>query len=162
MSAITTFAPSPTKPRAKLAPIPRALPVTITVRLSKRFMIVSRTNRHSVYRRSCLCGLVVVAAVAAPDTPTRAVFSAAVHHSRSSIIASACFAIPLRINPVDGVLEHCRGSVVVFRGVEDEAVGLRDRGGPSVNNRVLEGPATRRGRGYWLIEERHWNVAQIE
>src|SRR5882762_9037609 len=38
-SAITTFAPSATKPRAWLAPIPRAPPVTITVRLSKRFMI---------------------------------------------------------------------------------------------------------------------------
>src|SRR5882672_11507834 len=38
-SAITTFAPSATKPRAWLAPNPRAPPVTITVRLSKRFMI---------------------------------------------------------------------------------------------------------------------------
>src|SRR5258706_475381 len=38
MSAITTFAPSATKPRAWLAPIPRAPPVMITVRLSKRFM----------------------------------------------------------------------------------------------------------------------------
>src|SRR5882672_11042619 len=41
MSAITTFAPSATKPRTWLAPIPRAPPVTITVRLSKRFMILS-------------------------------------------------------------------------------------------------------------------------
>src|SRR5882762_6893980 len=38
-SAITTLAPSATKPRAWLAPNPRAPPVTITVRLSKRFMI---------------------------------------------------------------------------------------------------------------------------
>src|SRR5882724_11292794 len=34
----TTFAPSATKPRAWLAPIPRAPLVTITVRLSKRFI----------------------------------------------------------------------------------------------------------------------------
>src|SRR6266436_1545949 len=40
-SAITTFAPSATKPRAWLAPIPRAAPVMITVRLSKRFMSCS-------------------------------------------------------------------------------------------------------------------------
>src|SRR6267143_4012388 len=38
-SAITTFAPSATKPRAWLAPIPRAPPVIITVRLSKRFIV---------------------------------------------------------------------------------------------------------------------------
>ena len=37
----TTFAPSATKPRAWLAPIPWAPPVTITVRLSKRFIIGS-------------------------------------------------------------------------------------------------------------------------
>jgi len=40
-SAITTFAPSAAKPCAKLAPIPRAPPVTITVRLWKRFMVLS-------------------------------------------------------------------------------------------------------------------------
>src|SRR5712691_675340 len=43
-SAITTFAPSATKPRAWLAPIPRAPPVTITVRLSKRFMTLLLFN----------------------------------------------------------------------------------------------------------------------
>ena len=71
-------------------------------------------------------------------------------------------AMPLRIDPVDGVLEYRRGSVVVFRGDEDEAVGLRDRGGPFLNDLVLERRATRRGRRYWLIEERHRKVAQIE
>src|SRR6267142_48519 len=44
-SAITTFAPSATKPRAWLAPNPRAPPVTITVRLSKRFMIDALASR---------------------------------------------------------------------------------------------------------------------
>src|SRR5882724_3167249 len=71
-------------------------------------------------------------------------------------------AIPLRINPVDGVLEHRWGSVVVFRRDEDEPVGLRDLGGPSLNDLVLESRATRRGRRYWLIEERHRIFAQIE
>src|SRR5712692_7398288 len=57
---------------------------------------------------------------------------------------------------------HCRGPEVVFRGDEDEAVGLRDRGGPSANDLVLERRATRHGRRQWLIEERHRKVAQIE
>ena len=70
--------------------------------------------------------------------------------------------MPPRINPVDGVLEHRRGPVIVFRGDEDEAIGLRDRGGPSLNDLVLESRATRRGRRYGLIEERHRKVAQIE
>src|SRR5258706_87420 len=48
-SAITTCAPSPTKPRAWLAPKPRAPPVTITVRLTKRFMIVSFHDHQSAH-----------------------------------------------------------------------------------------------------------------
>src|SRR2546427_11999540 len=55
-----------------------------------------------------------------------------------------------------------RGSVVVFRGDDDEAVGLGDRGGPSLNHLVLERRATRCGRRYRLIEKRHRKVAQIE
>src|SRR2546425_12103006 len=55
-----------------------------------------------------------------------------------------------------------RGSVVVFRGDDDEAVGLGDRGGPSLNDLVLERRATRCGRRYRLIEKRHRKVAQIE
>jgi hypothetical protein len=48
------------------------------------------------------------------------------------------------------------------RGDEDEAVGLRDRGGPSLHNLVLVRRATRRGRRCRLIEERHRKVAKIE
>ena len=43
-----------------------------------------------------------------------------------------------------------------------EAVGLRDRGGPSLHDFVLVRRATRRGRRCWLIEERHRKVAKIE
>src|SRR5207302_4826459 len=71
-------------------------------------------------------------------------------------------AIPLGIDPVDGVLEHRGGPVVVFGGDEDEAVGLRDRGGPSLHDLVLVRRATRHGRRYWLIEEWHRKVAKIE
>jgi len=42
-----------------------------------------------------------------------------------------CLAIAIRINPVDRVLEHSEGTIVVFRSDEDEPIGLRDRGGTS-------------------------------
>src|SRR6202040_3931875 len=69
---------------------------------------------------------------------------------------------PLGIDPVDRVLEHRGGAVVVLGRDEDEAVGLRDRGGPSLHDLVLVRWATRRGRRCWLIEERHRKVAKIE
>src|SRR6266581_2524481 len=71
-------------------------------------------------------------------------------------------AIPLGIDPVDRVLEHRGGAVIVLWGDEDEAVGLRDRGGPPLHDFVLVRRATRHGRRQWLIEERHRKVAQIE
>src|SRR5207302_4613412 len=71
-------------------------------------------------------------------------------------------AIPLGVDPVDRVLEHRGRTVIVLRGDEDEAVGLRDRGGPSLHDFVLVRRATRHGRRQWLIEERHRKVAQIE
>ena len=46
--------------------------------------------------------------------------------------------------------------------IRHEAVGLRDRGGPSLHDFVLVRRATRRGRRCWLIEERHREVAKIE
>src|SRR6476661_7744222 len=71
-------------------------------------------------------------------------------------------AIPLRINPVDGVLERRGGSVIVFRGDEAETSGLCDRGAPSLHDLVLVRRATRRGRRCWLIEERHGKIAKSE
>src|SRR5258706_6081761 len=70
--------------------------------------------------------------------------------------------MPLGIYPVDRVLENRGGAEVVFRGDEHEAVGLRDRGGPFLDNRVLESRAIRRSGSKWLIEERHRKFAQIE
>src|SRR6202043_481190 len=43
-----------------------------------------------------------------------------------------------------------------------EAVGLRDRGGPSLHDLVLVSRTTRHGRRNWMIEERPRKVAQIE
>src|SRR6202790_4877035 len=86
----------------------------------------------------------------------RAPISGAIAHEASRL------AIPLGIDPVDRVLEHRGGAVVILGGDEDEAVGLRDRGGPSLHDLVLVRQATRRGRRCWLIEERHRKVAKIE
>jgi len=47
-------------------------------------------------------------------------------------------------------------------GNKDEAVGLRDRGGPSLHDLVRVSRATRRGRCRRLVEERHREVAKIE
>src|SRR6266850_1609986 len=71
-------------------------------------------------------------------------------------------AIPLGIDPVDRILEHRGGSVVIFGRDEDETVGLRDRSGPFLNHFVREGGTARRGRRCYLIEERHRKIAKIE
>src|SRR5712672_929505 len=71
-------------------------------------------------------------------------------------------AIPLGIDPVDRVLEHRGGAVIILGGDEDEAVGLRDRGGPSLYDLVRVRQAPRHGRRCWLIEERHRKVAKVE
>jgi len=85
-------------------------------------------------------------------------------HARGAAVAheANCLAMPFRINPVDRVLEHSGGTIVVFRSDEDEPIGLRDRGGPSLNDLILEGRPAGRRRRHWLIEERHRKIAQIE
>ena len=49
-----------------------------------------------------------------------------------------CLAMPFRIHPVDGILEHCGRAIVIFRRDEDKAVGARDFGGPCLNDFVRE------------------------
>src|SRR5262249_35846697 len=70
------------------------------------------------------------------------------------------FAIPFGVDPVDGVLEHGGGTVVVFGGDEDEAVGEPNRRGPFPHDLVLVRGASRCGWRCGLIEERHWIVAK--
>src|SRR6266481_6045251 len=71
----------------------------------------------------------------------RAAVAELLHAARAPYVAVAHerrgLAIPLGIHPVDGVLEHRWGAVVVFRGDEDEAVGLSDGGGPFLDHLVL-------------------------
>src|ERR1700738_4719395 len=66
------------------------------------------------------------------------------------------------MNPVDRVLEHRGWAVVILWGDEDETVGLRDRGGPSLHDLVLVRRATRPGRRCWLVGERRGKVAKSE
>src|SRR5258706_2050664 len=87
---------------------------------------------------------------------------AACPHRRAIAYEGAGLAIPLGIDPVDRVLEHRGRPVVVLGGDEHEAVGLSDRGGPSLHDLVLVGRAARHGWRQWLIEERHRKVAQVE
>src|ERR1700730_7324101 len=88
--------------------------------------------------------------------------AAACAPSRAIAYEASRLAIPLGIDPVDRVLEHRGGSVVILGGDEDEAVGLCDRRSPSLNAPVLESRAARSGRRYWLIEERHRKLSKIE
>ena len=158
----------------------------------------------------------------AQDAVARAVFSATVHHSRSSIIILAdasrsaksrihiaalkmrpegrgrdvdrrpdwselklyrrlaellnatCarrtsiahesdgLALPLWINPVEGVLEHRRRAIVIFWCDDDEAIRPGDFGSPFLYYFMLVWrPSRRRGRNR-LIEEGHWKVPEIE
>src|SRR5882724_66818 len=93
-------------------------------------------------------------------------FAELLHAARAPNVAVAHerrrLAIPLRIHPVDRVLEHGWGAVVVFRGDEDEAVGLSDGGGPFLYDLVLVCRAPPPGRRVWLLEEWHGKVAEVE
>src|ERR1700745_1597418 len=70
--------------------------------------------------------------------------------------------VPLRINPVERVLEHRRGPIIVFRRDEDEAVRPGNFGGPLLDNFIVVSRAARHGRRHGLVEERHWKTPQIE
>src|SRR6266404_4779210 len=82
--------------------------------------------------------------------------STAVTHKSSRL------AVPLRINPVERVLEHRSGPVVIFRRDEDEAVRTGDFGGPFLDHFIIVRRATRHGRRHGLVEEGHWKVPEIE
>src|SRR5258706_1806392 len=70
--------------------------------------------------------------------------------------------VPLRINPVERVLEHRRGTVVVFWRDEDEAVRPGDFGSPLLDHFILVSRATRHGGRHRLVEEGHWKVPEID
>src|SRR6266481_3521498 len=81
---------------------------------------------------------------------------AAVAYERSRL------AIPLRVNPVDRVFEHCGCAVVVFRRDENKPVGGGYCGGPAFDNFILVRWAAGPGRRHGLVKEGHRKVPQVE
>jgi hypothetical protein len=67
---------------------------------------------------------------------------AACAHRGAIAYEAGGFPIPLRIDPVDRVLQHGGGAGVVLGRDEDETVGRRDCGGPSLYDLVLVRRAT--------------------
>src|SRR5262249_10837475 len=81
---------------------------------------------------------------------------AAVTHERSSL------AVPLRVNAINRILEHSGGTVVIFGRYEYESIGSRDLRRPCLHYRMFIGRATRHGGRHRLVEERHWEITEIE
>src|SRR5262249_14291902 len=81
---------------------------------------------------------------------------AAVAHERSG------FAVPLRVDPIDRILEHRGGSVIVFRCYEYESIRCRDLSGPFLHHLMLVRWASRHRWRHWLVEEGHGKVAEVE
>src|SRR5262249_1943659 len=83
-------------------------------------------------------------------------------HGTAVANKSSRLAVPLRINPVDGVLQDSRRAVIIFRGDEDKGVRGGDRAGPAFYGFILVGRAAgHRGR-HRLGEKRHWKITQVE
>src|SRR5689334_15770030 len=79
-----------------------------------------------------------------------------VAHKRSSL------AVPVRINPIDRVFQYRGGAVVVFRRDEHKTIRSCDLTGPLLNNVVfVRRPAWHSWR-QGLVEERHWEIAEVE
>src|SRR5579864_8096420 len=81
---------------------------------------------------------------------------AAVAYERSRL------AVPLRIDPVDRIFEHCRGAIVVFRGDENKPVRCGYCSGPAFDNLMLVRRTARHGRRHGLVKEGHRKVAKVE
>src|SRR5580692_9601465 len=81
---------------------------------------------------------------------------ASVAHKRSSL------AVPLRIDPIDRVFQHCGGAVVVLRRDENETIRGRDLGSPFLHHIVFVWRPARHSWRQGLFEERHREVTEIE
>src|SRR5216684_18207 len=55
-------------------------------------------------------------------------------HGAAVAYESSRLAVPLRINPVDGIFEHRRGAVVIFRSDENKPVRCGYCSGPAFDN----------------------------
>jgi hypothetical protein len=66
---------------------------------------------------------------------------------------SSRLTVPLRINPVDRIFQHCCGAVVIFRGDENKPVRCGYLGGPAFDNLILVTRAAGAGRQHGLVKE---------
>src|SRR6476659_643167 len=82
--------------------------------------------------------------------------SAAVAYERSRL------AVPLRVNPIYRIFQHRGGAVVVFRRDEYKPIRRRDLGGPLLNHIVFVRRPARHSWRHGLVEEWHWEVAEVE
>jgi hypothetical protein len=84
--------------------------------------------------------------------------------ARGTAIAheSRRLAVPLRIYPVERILEHRSGAVVIFWRDKDEAVRPGNLGSPLFDDFILVRRATRHRGRHGLVEERHRKVSEVE
>src|SRR4029077_8172703 len=83
-------------------------------------------------------------------------------HGAAVAYESSSLTIPLWINPVDRVLQHCRRAVVIFGGYENEPVRRGYFSGPAFDDFILVRRAPRHRRRQSLVKERHRKVAKVE
>src|SRR5258706_16136700 len=74
-------------------------------------------------------------------------------HSAAVAYEGSRLAIPLRINPVNRVLQHSRRAEIIFRSDENKPVRCGYFSGPALDNLVLVRPTSRHRRRQRLIEE---------
>src|SRR5258708_38175902 len=83
-------------------------------------------------------------------------------HGAAPAYESSCLAVPLGINPVDRIFQHCRGAVVIFRGDENKPVRCGYCSGPAFDDLILVRRAAGHRRRYGLIKEGHRKIAKVE
>src|SRR3569623_1384687 len=69
--------------------------------------------------------------------------------------------VPLLINPIEGIFEHCGITVVVFRDDDDIRIGLGDFRRPALCRRLCVLAVGHGGRGR-IVEKRQQPVAEVE
>src|SRR5258705_11183853 len=70
--------------------------------------------------------------------------------------------VPLRMDPIDWVFQHCGCTVVVFRRDEYKSIRGRDLSRPFLHHLVLVRRSSRHSWGHGLIEERHRELSEVE
>src|ERR1700730_14327823 len=81
---------------------------------------------------------------------------AAIAHKGSGL------AVPLWVNPIDCIFQDRGGTVVVFRRDKYKTIRCRDLDGPHFAYVVFVRRPARHGWWQGLVEEGHWEVAEVE